>query len=222
MVDRRSVDGDSGGPRSSGARLQEIYDVAARIFSEKGYEGASIQDIADSVGILKGSLYYYIESKEDLLFGIIDEVHRNSLIALEEWAAVDGDAIVRLRAFVEGHVLANTKNITKIGVFFHDFRSLDPERRERIITDRDRYDSYLRGIIRDGQAEGLLREDVDPKLASMAILGMMNWTYHWFREDGPKSASQVATEFANLILTGLTSTDATARKSAGDDGVLEG
>jgi AcrR family transcriptional regulator len=218
MAERGARADESDEARNPNARLREIYDVAARVFSEKGYDGASIQDVADAVGILKGSLYYYIDTKQDLLYGIIDEVHRDALRALEEWVAVDGDATTRLRAFVEGHVLANTRNITKIGVFFHDFRSLDPERRERIITDRDRYDSHLRGLIREGQVEGVFRADIDPKLASMGILGMMNWTYHWWRDGGPNSAAEVAKQFADLILLGLAGDGTVPHTSPGNNG----
>lgn len=192
-------------PAEPSQRLREIYDTAARIFHEKGYDGTSIQDVADAVGILKGSLYYYIDTKQDLLFGIIDEVHRDSLRSLEEWSAVDGDAETRLRAFIEGHVLANTRNITKIGVFFHDFRALDAERRARIVAERDHYDSYLRELIREGQRDGSFDPEVDAKLVGMGILGMMNWTYHWWRDDGPNTAAEVATEFADLIISGLAS-----------------
>lgn len=203
MADRDMHVEESAGRRSPSARLEEIYDIAARVFYEKGYDGASIQDIADAVGILKGSLYYYIDTKQDLLFGIIDEVHDDSLRALEKWSAAAGDAETRLRAFVEGHVRANARNIIKIGVFFHDFRSLDSERRERIVKDRDRYDEYLRSLIREGQDEGTFRPNLDVKLAAMGILGMMNWTYHWWREGGPNSAAEVAKEFADIILAGL-------------------
>ena len=92
MAERGARVGASDEVRVTSARLREIYDAAARVFSEKGYDGASIQDVADAVGILKGSLYYYIDTKQDLLFGIIDEVHRDTLRSLEEWVAVDGDA----------------------------------------------------------------------------------------------------------------------------------
>jgi AcrR family transcriptional regulator len=185
-------------------RQREIYDAAARIFSEKGYEGTSIQDVADAVGILKGSLYYYIDSKEDLLFGIIDEVHRESIRNLERWQQIDGNALVKLRAFITGHVIANARNLVKIGVFFHDFRSLSPERREMIVEERDLYDRFLRELIVEGQKEGVVDPSADPKLASMAILGMMNWIYQWWREDGAVTAEDVAAEFADLVLSGLT------------------
>ena len=188
-------------------RLREIYDAAARIFHEKGYQATSIQDVADAVGILKGSLYYYIDSKQDLLFRIIDEVHRESLRSLERWQSIDGDALVKLRAFIEGHLTSNVRNLVKIGVFFHDFRSLDLEHRERIVKERDLYDRFLRELIVQGQEEGVVDERVDPKLAAMAILGMMNWIYQWWRDDGPNSPEEVAREFANLVLVGLVARD---------------
>lgn len=186
-------------------RLREIYDAAARIFHDKGYQAASIQDVADAVGILKGSLYYYINSKQDLLFRIIDEVHRESLRSLARWQSIEGDALVKLRAFVEGHLTSNVRNLVKIGVFFHDFRSLDEVHRERIVKERDLYDSFLRDLIIQGQREGVIARDVDPKLAAMAILGMMNWIYQWWRDDGPNTPEEVAREFANLVLVGLVS-----------------
>lgn len=191
--------------KSVSPRLREIYDAAARIFHEKGYDATSIQDVADAVGLLKGSLYYYIDTKQDLLFGVIDEVHRESLRSLERWQSLDGDALVKLRAFIEGHILVNTRHLVKMSVFFHDFRSLDGERREQIIHERDRYDTYLRSLIRQGQEEGMVDPELDPKLAAMGILGMMNWVYHWWRPDGPNSAEQVAGEFADLVLVGMTS-----------------
>lgn len=190
--------------KSVSPRLREIYDAAARIFHEKGYDATSIQDVADAVGLLKGSLYYYINTKQDLLFGVIDEVHRESLRSLERWQSLDADALVKLRAFIEGHILVNTRHLVKMSVFFHDFRSLDGERRDQIIRERDRYDTYLRALIRQGQEEGSVDPDLDPKLSAMGILGMMNWVYHWWRPDGPNSAYQVAEEFADLVLLGMT------------------
>jgi TetR/AcrR family transcriptional regulator, cholesterol catabolism regulator len=203
-------------PEARGSsRLREIYDAAGRIFHEKGYEATSIQDVADAVGILKGSLYYYIDSKEDLLFGIIDEVHRDSLASLERWKRIDGDALVKLRAFITGHVIANARNLTKMGVFFHDFRSLSEERRARIVEERDVYDRFLRDLIREGQREGVIVAEADAKLSAMAILGMMNWIYQWWRPDGPSTAEQVAEEFSDLVLSGLCVRDGQPRSALG-------
>ena len=130
---------------------------------------------------------------------------RESMRHLSEWRQVEGDALTRLRAFIEGHVLANVSNHVKIGVFFQDFKSLGPRRREEIVADRDVYTAYARDLLRQGQDEGSVDPDLDPKLTSMALLGMMNWTHQWYRpdEEGGVSPQELATAFADFALSGL-------------------
>jgi AcrR family transcriptional regulator len=181
-------------------RWQEILDAAAGIFAKKGYAATSIQDIADEVDILKGSLYYYIESKEDLLFGVIQDVHLPGLANLERQRSSDGPALDRLRTFVSDHVKYNAQNLTKIAVFFHDFRSLTSDRRETIIRERDQYDHYLRELIAQGQEEGTICPGINGKLAAFAILGLMNWMYEWYRPEGQKSADEIAHAFAEMAV----------------------
>ncbi len=198
--------GTDDGTRSSAPirnRQQEIFDAAARIFHERGYEATSIQDVAEAVGILKGSLYYYIDSKEDLLFGVIEDAHQGSLGNLKRWQEMEGDALTKLRAFISGHVLHNIENRIKIGVFFQDFRSLSPERREVIVRERDQYDHFLRELIVQGQEEGVVAPEVDPKLTAFAILGMMNWTHQWYQPGGPAQPMEIANAFADLVLGGI-------------------
>ena len=196
-------------------RKREILRAAARLFHEKGYTACSIQDVADEVGILKGSLYYYIDSKEDLLFDIVEDVHRESLANLERWQRIEGTALVKLRAFIEGHVQSNVNNLIGIGVFFQDFRSLSPERRAQIIEKRDVYDRFLRQLISQGQREGVIDEQVNVKLAAMALLGMMNWLYQWYRLDGQSDPAAVAREFADLALSGLAVREDQPRQAIG-------
>ena len=196
---RRAPTGEDAG----GGRAADLRRAAARIFHEKGYDATSIQDIAEAVGMLKGSVYYYIDAKEDLLFEVINEAHQRGLALLEQWESLDVDALTRLRLSIEGHVHNNLENHVDVGVFFHDFRSLSPERRAEIIENRDLYDRYLREVITAGQAEGSIDPDADPKLTTMAILGMMNWVYQWYREDGPDAPEKIAREFADLIVAGL-------------------
>ena len=189
-------------------RKQEIIDTAAEIFKEKGYQATSIQDVADAVDILKGSLYYYIKSKDDLLYEVIQEVHLRGLENLEASRNVGENALDRLHAFVVGHVTFNARHLTKMTVFFHDFRSLSPDRKEIIVEERDRYDTYLRELISDGQKEGVFRDDVDPRMAAFSILGSMNWIYQWYRPDGPKPIEEIAEEFATMAVNGLRAPDA--------------
>jgi AcrR family transcriptional regulator len=189
--------------RAPRRRQQEIVEAAARVFHEKGYESTSIQDIADAVGILKGSLYYDITSKEDLLFEIIQSVHEEALKNLERTAAVEGDALQKIRAFVVVHFTHNAHNLVKMAVFFQDFRSLNGERRELIVQERDIYDNFLRDLIRQGQDEGTVCPDIEPKLAAITVLGMMNWLYHWYQPGGELSATDIANAYGDFVVAGL-------------------
>lgn len=192
--------------RAPRRREQEILEAAAQVFHEKGYESTSIQHIADSVGILKGSLYYYITSKEDLLYEIIQGVHEEALRNLERTRAVEGNALQRLRAFAMYHFTFNAENRVKVAVFFQDFRSLTPERRQTIVEERDIYDNFVRDLIREGQDEGLICPEIDAKLAAISILGMLNWIYHWYRPGGSQTASEIAEAYADFVVAGLACT----------------
>jgi TetR/AcrR family transcriptional regulator, cholesterol catabolism regulator len=184
-------------------RRQELIDAAAKIFQDKGYEAASIQDVADALGILKGSVYYYIDSKEDLLFAAIQEVHESALANMDHIRELDEDPLTLIRLFIESHVRHVSDNLVKATVFFHDFRSLDPERHDYIVKERDSYDAFLRDLIMRGQREGVICRDIEPKLATLALLGMMNWTYQWYRVDGGMDPSSIGRQFADLALAGL-------------------
>ena len=178
-------------------------DAAARVFHERGYESTSIQDIADNLGILKGSLYYYIRSKEDLLNEILWGVHDDALANIQRVEEVDGGALQKIRAFITLHITFNIENLVKMGVFFHDFRSLSEDRRRRIIEARDLYDQMLRALITEGQKEGVVCPDVDPKMAALAALGMCNWIYQWYQPRGRLKPDEVADQFADLVVAGL-------------------
>lgn len=194
---------DTASPRRRG----EVIDAAARVFHEKGYAAASIQDVADELGMLKGSVYHYIDSKQDLLFAIIEDVHRRTMDELERWVSIEGGALVRLRAFLHGQVLSYCRNVERVGVFLQDMRSLSEDQRVRILDERDRYDRVVRDLIRSGQEEGVIDPEVDPKLAAMAIFGMLNWVATWWRPDGPSTPEEVADEFTDLALAGLARRD---------------
>lgn len=184
-------------------RRQELIDAAAKIFQDKGYEAASIQDVADALGILKGSVYYYIDSKEDLLFAAILEVHESALANIDKLRMLDEDPLTLIRLFIESHVKHVSANFVKATVFFHDFRSLDPARHEYIVKERDSYDLLLRDLIARGQREGVICPDIDPKIATMAMLGMMNWTYQWYKVGGSMDPAEIGRQFADLALAGL-------------------
>jgi AcrR family transcriptional regulator len=184
-------------------RRGEVLDAAVRVFHERGYEATSIQDIADEVGILKGSIYYYITSKQDVLFEILDEVHRGALSAVLEAIEVDGDPLQRIRAFVTTLARFNAENLARMGIFLHDFRSLSEPRRKEIVRERDRYDRILRMLISEGQEEGFVCPDVDPKLTALAAMGMINTIYQWYRPTGGLRSEYIGSVYADLVIRAL-------------------
>ena len=182
----------------------DIIRAAAETFYQKGYGATTTQDIADAVGMLKGSLYYYITAKEDLLYEIIDEVHEVLAKNLEVVAAMDGDPLARIWTLVHHNVIVNAQNLINSAVFFRDFSALTGRRRKHILALRDKGDTMLRELIAEGQAKRSIRADVDPKLAATAINTMCNALYHWYKPDGALTPEEVARSYADMAVGGLT------------------
>jgi AcrR family transcriptional regulator len=186
----------------NGDRERQIIDAATRIFQERGYDATTIQAIADEVGILKGSLYYYIETKEDLLFRISEEVHIGLAANLN---SVDDAAepLEQLRAFIANHVHFVADNLPAVRVFLHDFRALSEDRRKQIVKERDVYERRFRDLLTQAQDAGQIRNDLDLELVVLALFGMMNWMYQWYRPRGRKGPEEIARTFADVVLDGL-------------------
>lgn len=186
----------------NGARRREILDVAAEIFFEKGYDAASIQDIADGVGLLKSSLYHYIRTKEDLLFAIIEEVQTSGMVVLERWRRADGDALGRLRGFVRDYAVFTIDERIKASVFDREFRSLTGERRAVLVAERDLYDRFLRELLRQAQREGTVPDGLDPVVVGNVVFQMVNSTWHWYSPGGRRTPAEIADTIADLVVAG--------------------
>jgi AcrR family transcriptional regulator len=191
-------------------RRAELIEVATQVFFERGYEAASLQEIAERLGMLKGSLYYYIQSKEDLLYDVISQVHRAGLANIESLAAQPGDALTRLRGVIVGHIDHECRNLTKTAVFLHELQALPRDRQEDIIGGDHAYRGVFIQLVIEGQRDGTIRADIDPKLASLSALGSINWVYRWFRPGGEFTPAQIGQQFADLIVQGLATEPAMA------------
>jgi AcrR family transcriptional regulator len=190
-------------------RREEVLDSAARVFHKKGYDATTIQDIADELGILKGSVYYYITSKEDVLFELLEDVHKAALKAVLDATEREGDPLQRMRAFVGTLSQFNAENRVRMGILLHDFRSLSNRRRREIVRERDRYDQILRELIQEGQQQDLICPDIDPKIAALAIMGMINSIYQWYRPNGGRRPGHIGSVYADLVVSALACTPET-------------
>ncbi|GLX11119.1 TetR/AcrR family transcriptional regulator [Microbispora sp. NBRC 16548] len=194
-------------------RFQDIVDAAAKLMLDNGYSATSIQDIADAVGILKGSLYHYVRSKEDFLYRIIKDVYDAALEEIVPIAKSDRPALERLVAFVTAHVHFSIRHLTGFTIQIREFDRLSPERREEITAGGDVYVDALRGILQDGQEEGVVDRELDVRFTTVAILGELNYLTRWYSPTGPMAPDEMAARFAGLILGSVVSDKAV--KAAG-------
>ncbi|MEM7165532.1 MAG: TetR/AcrR family transcriptional regulator [Planctomycetota bacterium] len=182
-------------------RRRQILRAASRAFRERGFHATGMRDVAAACGMTVGNLYYYFENKQDLLaFCQEDAVQR--LLALHQWVAARGLAAPEhLYLLVVGHTLCLNEGTP--GSLAHlEVEGLSPQSRERIVAQRDRYERALRAVIRAGNKDGDLRA-ADAKVATLAILGAVNWTVKWFRTDGRKTALAIGEQFAEQLVQGL-------------------
>lgn len=184
-------------------RWEEILDAAAQVFYEKGYDGTTIQDIADRVGMLKGSLYHYIKTKEDLLYGIIHDVHTAGLRELDALASMQGSAEDKVHEFVRRYTVFTIERRVWASVFDRDFRALSGDRRHALIEERDRYDSALRELIEAGIVEGAFPADTDVAVIGNVIFQMMNSIHRWYSPEGPRRPEEIAKEIADFAVGGI-------------------
>ncbi len=184
------------GPRSASGREDAILAAAARIFREKGYHATSVQDIAESVGLLKGSLYHYIRSKEELLARLFDGALDGTVRELEAIAARDAGATERLREMVKAYVRAVTANLDAVGLYLREWRALPGPELTRLRARR----RTMRALFEDVIADGVKRREFaagDVKISTLAILGMANWLFEWYRPRGRMRPEQLADEIAD-------------------------
>jgi AcrR family transcriptional regulator len=181
------------------ARRTVILDAALKMFYENGYSATTMQQIADEVGILKGSLYHHISGKEELLYEVLLRIHEG-FPKPPPAKKYDEDLLETIRGFVYRYVMHITQNVASAAVFHREIRWLPPNRRSVIVRKRDVNDTYLRHAISVGIERGIIPPSIDPKLASMAIFGMANGLHVWFQEGGAISSEELATTYADYAI----------------------
>jgi AcrR family transcriptional regulator len=182
-------------------RKREILAAASRVFRRKGLHATGMRDIASELDMHVGNLYYYFKNKEELLAFCQEDALAGLRALIEEVRAGDFRADRRLRHLIIGHV--ELLNETTPGSLAHlEVEALSKDWQPKIVKLRNDYEHALRRIIAEGIESGVFRA-VDPGTAALAILGALNWTVKWFRHEGDKSAAQIGSEFADLLVGGL-------------------
>jgi AcrR family transcriptional regulator len=186
------------------SRRREIEDAASSLFRERGYSGTSVRDIARAVDIQGASLYAHVASKQEVLWSIVERTAARFEAAAEAVEAADPGAAVfgpgvQLVSLVRAHVGVLTDDIERASVFVHEWRALDPGRRDDIARRRDTYEHRFRAAIEAGVEAGAFAP-VDPALTAAFILTALNGLVTWYRPDGRLSARAIADVYADLAL----------------------
>jgi AcrR family transcriptional regulator len=185
------------------ARRAQIRRVAAELFDANGYRETSMDAIADAVGIKKASVYYYFPSKDQLLVELHEEMIELIISAQEERVgAADHTPQRMLLAIMTDLVTLQETHPGHLKIFFEHYRELPEPVRTTIAAKREHYRQLLIQVLRNGIECGDFAA-LDPEFTAMAVLGMCNWTYQWFRPGGTLTAAQVAERFWSLLQQGI-------------------
>src|SRR5881397_1042170 len=181
-------------------RKSELTRQAARLFADKGYHGTSIGDLAEAMGVQKGSLYAHINSKADLLW----EVARDGATAFHaalDAVSEDAAALEKIRLALRAHLRVVGEQLDVATVFIREWRYLEGERREEFLAERRRYEERFRAFFREGRELGELRTDLDDATATLLALSAANWAYTWIRAE--TDTDELADRFYEFLLEGM-------------------
>jgi TetR/AcrR family transcriptional regulator, cholesterol catabolism regulator len=183
-------------------RKEQIYSTARSLFRERGYPATTVRDIAREMNIQAGSLYSHIESKEDVLWEIVNRAAEQFLAAAEPIAHSARSPSEKLRDLVRAHVGVVAANLAEATIFLHDWKFLGEERRNSVAERRRRYEALYREVVEQGIAQGEFAH-ADPKMASLLVLSAVNWLPQWYNPSGSLSPDEIADRFSDLVLGGL-------------------
>lgn len=183
-------------------RQTEVIDIAARLFAQNGYNATGVAELCEAVGLGKGSLYYYITSKNHLLGLIHTRVMQEVLRSAERVLALDTHPMEQLRVLGMELLTINTRYPDHVWVFLHEWRALEGDEAVEFKEKRAIYEEALARILQRGTEEGVF-EIADLRLAVLAWLGMHNYTYQWYRREGRLTPFQIASGFHEMFLQGI-------------------
>ena len=183
---------------------QEILRTAARLFQQRGYDATSMNDVAAALKLSKGGLYHHFQSKDEILFEIMN--HAMEITQERVLAPVRGiaDPVERLRALIRLHIeVVLSPRDREITVMLHENHPLPPTLRKRINTRKKEYIHYVEGLMAEVQRARQAKGSVSPRAAAFALLGMINWIYQWYKPEGSLQSHNMVPQFTEFVFGGI-------------------
>jgi AcrR family transcriptional regulator len=185
-------------------RWEEVVEAAAKVFAEKGYRAATLRDIAAELGMLKGSLYYYIESKEDLLYEILKRAHAGGIKRMradpQYW---EGSPSERLTHFIRTYMSRLDEIPPTLVISESDLGELEGERRAEVLRLRRAIFDVPLAAVAEGVRRGDFAGDTDPYVATATLFRILNSTVFWFRAERHLDWERVTDWYVVFILRGI-------------------
>ncbi len=187
---------------------QEILRTAARLFQQRGYDATSMNDVAAALKLSKGGLYHHFQSKDEILFEIMNHAMEITQERVLDPVRGIADPEERLRSLIRRHIeVVLSPRDREITVMLHENHPLPPALRKRINTRKKDYVHFVESLIAEVQKETQRtrpsRTAVSPRAAAFALLGMINWIYQWYKPEGELQANNLIPQFTELLFGGI-------------------
>ncbi|GEL76274.1 TetR/AcrR family transcriptional regulator [Tenuibacillus multivorans] len=187
---------------------EKIIETSLQLFSERGFHGVTVNDIVEHCKTSKGGFYHHFKSKDELLYVIHDTFISYVLNEANRAKKRYDRPIFQLHEMLKSLVRVYDLYNEHIVVFNQENKYLKQEYEVLIKRKRDDYKEILKEVIQEGQELNDIRKELPTTITSMSVLGMVNWTYQWYKKDGPKTIDQIASTYIDIIFKGLLTEEA--------------
>lgn len=184
-------------------RKDQIQEVAESLFRTNGYSATSMRHLAKEIGIEPASIYSHVKSKEEILESICFNMAEEFFETLRDAMEVAGsDPRDQLREVIKGHIRVIARNINASAVFLHDWQFLSTEKLESFKAQRAEYENVIQNILKRGIENKVFKEQ-NVKFTTLTILSALNWTFEWYKPEGPMSAETIGEQLAEMLMNGI-------------------
>lgn len=184
-------------------RREDVIEAASRLFAVHGYHGTSMRDLGTELGILGGSVYAHVSSKEELLVEVVHRAGRLFGEAAEGALTGSQSPSDQLKALIAAHIGVVLNHRDEVQTFLNEAAALDGAHRDEIIAERDRYETIFRSVVKAGVADGTFRADLDIDLATIFVLSILNAIERWYRPDGRVDQAALVSEIYWFATVGI-------------------
>ena len=178
-----------------------ILAAAAHLFQKKGFERATVRDLAQAVGMQSGSIFHHFKTKEEILRNVMIEVIRFNTERMEQELENAKDIRGKVLALMKSELQSvNGETGEAMAVLIYEWRSLKPESQQEILALREVYEQMWLDVFDDAKAAGLIESDVDTFILRRFITGALGWSNFWYKSDGTLDISALAEKSLSLVL----------------------